>query len=755
MTTPDNVRPIRSASTSPTPLVDTATLGDVRDLIPSGEHIDAAGDFFDDRWDLHGHPDWKAKAGGQTVIDFTVIPSRWRTLAKLWTLASIDPALMYDWLGADHPDADVWTSYKESIKTVTAQANVKALGLGLRRLTTAGTEQVDADGWSHITKLFTQPIDRGEAHTNKRISGTSSKLWADQLRSLHHFGGLIGWADPFGSEPWGEQDLSGVFKVKQAGRKVQLNRVRPTDLVGQTLGIAAFVIDHLADDILAHARWWTTAHRAADPPANDHDGKAATADLIREIARANDGRIPALPAKVGGSDLRVASHSLAYLLGVDDGDIAFQWGRQGLRDAQRTDGTTHTPDLHATPCPLPLRLLPHHETGEPTPWTPRLLWHRHELKWWWSALLYSCAFYLNATLGLRDGDRDLLSPGCVKPKTVTANSGIPVTIHELHAYKQKQRMAPVPTTFVVGTRVQRAVHLVEQMHTILDITPKPLETVGGLQLFDYQLNIGSVRGGRDAIHLDAGYMRWFKGIADRLHASGIVATDGSTLPPQLGEKAVRITTLQAYASRPLGQALAAAFGKWDGSTPVMSGYVGDVMNEIVLPDVEDTTTHAHTAIGLTLRRAADQLDTDDLTGAGIPRLREALNRHPDLANPEPLTRKRAERIGARAQNVETGPYTLCVFQPDGALCGGSGSANFRLCRPGECRNSVMTRADRARLELRRRGDAQRNPVHQRNAAKIAEGLPGLQAEFAGTNDDELVRIIVEDTDGFITDYLDL
>ena len=182
--------------------VDLEELDDVRDVIPGGASVTAPVRFDDDVWNLVGHPDWKDSVGNETKIRFTSIPAQWRTLAKLWTLASLDPAIVNGW--AELSAAEMWRSYKEASKVATAQGNAKALGLGLQRLEAANIQQVDDDGWAQVTTLFQQPINRTEARSAKRIAPKSSKLWADQLRSVHVFGSVVGWPDPFGSEPWGE-----------------------------------------------------------------------------------------------------------------------------------------------------------------------------------------------------------------------------------------------------------------------------------------------------------------------------------------------------------------------------------------------------------------------------------------------------------------------------------------------------------------------------------------------------------------------
>lgn len=732
--------------------VDLHGLEDVREMIPGGASITAAIAYDDDVWDLAGHPDWKDSAGQETKIRFTRIPPRWRTLAKLWTLASLDPTVVDDW--TDPSTADMWRSYKEASKVATAQGNVKALGLGLQRLEAENLHEIDEDGWARVTTLFQQPITRAEARTAKRISPKSSKLWADQLRSIHVFAAVVGWPEPFGSEPWGEDDLVSVFNVHaHTGAKIaRKNSVEPSHHVGLMLGVAAFIIDELADDILDHATWWLTTHEQAATPTSRPDGKAAAADLLRELAAANGGRIP----RAAGTKDTVAHQALAFMLGLDDSSEAYQWFRQGRRDAERIDGIQYVVDPDVSPCPLPLRTFPHTASGHDVPWANRLLWDRRELHFWWSALLYACAAYLCATLGLRDNDRDLLSTGAIRHRTLD-RLGVPVDVWELRGWRQKQRMTPQRTSWPAGQRVRRAVEIVEQMHTLLDIAPSINTATNEPRLFDFALNLGSARAGRSGIHLDGPWVKtWIKQAASRLRTTGVIDTDLDLLPDTLGQKTVRITTLQAYASRPLGMILTAAMGQWSGSTSIMGGYVGTITADIVLPDASEVAELQAVSRAASLQVVAERDQRGEFDDApGQARLRSALERFPDIANGQPLTHNRAVKVGRQALHVEEGPYTTCFFQPDGALCGGRGAADFRLCQPGSCRNSAPSRSHRARLELRRRRNVAMGGIYLRNADKIAEDNPALEAEFEGATDEELVDLAKAGVDELALAFLDL
>jgi len=211
---------------------------------------------------------------------------------------------------------------------------------------------------------------------------------------------------------------------------------------------------------------------------------------------------------------------------------------------------------------------------------------------------------------------------------------------------------------------------------------------------------------------------------------------------------VRITCAQAYAVREHGQALAAAFGQWD-TARVASGYVGDVYRLIMPVDPGETVDIAREDAGRRLRFAEQH--RGEFAGKGLARLDEIIERNRDaLSNPQPLSAARLRTLGKNNINIEQGPLTMCIYRSESALCGGKGKADFRLCSPGQCRNSVMSKADRARYEVMRRQHLALNAeVLRRAADKMHEANPEIADEFAGVSDDELHGIVKAHLDEYV------
>ena len=65
----------------------------------------------------------------------------------------------------------------------------------------------------------------------------------------------------------------------------------------------------------------------------------------------------------------------------------------------------------------------------------------------------------------------------------------------------------------------------------------------------------------------------------------------------------------------------------------------------------------------------------------------------------------------------------------------------------------MTRADRARVELRRRDELRMTPILHRSAKKLEEGMPGIVEEFSQQSDAELLKIVTEELDDYVAEAL--
>jgi hypothetical protein len=84
------------------------------------------------------------------------------------------------------------------------------------------------------------------------------------------------------------------------------------------------------------------------------------------------------------------------------------------------------------------------------------------------------------------------------------------------------------------------------------------------------------------------------------------------------------------------------------------------------------------------------------------------------------------------------------------MCGGEGKPDFRLCLPGQCRNSVMTPVDRARYELmRRQHHALSSDVSRRAADRMDDANPEIAIALAGATDEDLLAVITDHVDDYI------
>lgn len=707
-------------------------------LINGGEHLDHDPVFADDEWDLAGHPAWKDKAGTQTRVKFGALSPRWRTPAKELALLQLSPHLAPQ-AAPTNPVADAWPHLQEPVGPGTAQGNIKALSHALATVEAHQVDLTQPESWERLTVLLRQPASVEQKQQGVTLSGLTARARAQQLLALWQIGQIGGHTDLLGEHrPWGGRDVAQIFR-----KDLPRNSVRPHEHVGHVLGFVAWFFDNVAENVIEHIEWWA-ANSSTEPPATRDELFEEMHGLLADLAARNGGALPASSRGPAGK-VTLAAAPLARLLGVYDADEAFLAGRWAIRQFR----TPPPLRLGITPCPVPIKVLPTID-GDELPWTATLLPSQSELDAWQRRLVYYGMYYLAATVMLRDSQLATLPLDPVKTETIQRPNGASYTRHVLSAFKTKNRHAPTPTSVTVNARVVRIIELLQRLHQALGYTAERHSVTGLPYLFDARLAVPLGKAGhansREGIYLDLSFLTQMTEGAAELHQRGLIARDLSDTT--LSMRQVRITCAQAYSVREHGQALAAAFGQWD-SRAVAQGYIGDVYRLITPIEPGETRDLTREDIGRRMAHAARK--KDELTGNGLRRMEETAERHRDaLSNPDALTPARLKTLGKNNPNIEQGPLTICIFQPEGALCGGKGKPDFRLCLPGQCRNSVMTRADRARYEMMRRQHlALHSPVLRRAADKMHDANPQIAAEFTDHTDDDLAGILREHVDDYV------
>ncbi|WP_393077361.1 hypothetical protein [Streptomyces sp. LN704] len=713
----------------------------INDLISGGEYLLHDVVFGHDTWDLAGHPEWHDKVGTATRFPFAKLSRRWRDAAKELVLLQMNPALAAE-RAPGNPMADNWANIQEVTKPVTAQGNLKALTHALQIADAHHLVRFDADDWERLPFLLVQPASVEDKQTGATLSPLVGRGRAHKLAALWQAtqiagrNGLLGHGLPFNG-----REINELFANR--GKR---NLVRPHEHVGHLLGFTAWLIDHVAEDVIAHVEWWAS-NTAAESPMSQDELRQRMLGQVLKIAHRTDGKVPG--SRNLNGELTLAHAPLARLLGVYNADEAFsagRWVQSQLRGRVILDES-------CSPCPLPITAVPTLDGGE-QPWTPRLLASKSGLDIWQRRIVYACMYYLSATLMLRDSQLAILTPDCVTAEEVQRPDGTSYIKRTLSAHKTKNRHMPVPTRVAVNSRIQHVIALMGRLQRALGYEPAIHSLTGLRYLFDQRLAtpLGKKArvNAREGLYLDQWFVELMKEAGAELHNRAVIRHSLDDL--KVNMRQVRITAGQAYAVREHGQALAAAFGQWD-TAAVARGYIGDIYKIITPLEPEEVAEVIQEDIGRRMRWVAAQRET--LTGNGLSRFDAAVTAAgAPLSNPAPLTPARMKSLGKKNRNVTQGPLTLCMWQAEGAMCDGEGKPNFRLCFPGRCRNSVMTRADRARYELMRRQQlAIGSESSQRAAAKMDEGNPHIREEFQDLSDDDVYGIVLEHVNAYVREAL--
>ena len=714
----------------------------INDLVPGGDDLVHRVTFADDEWNLDGHRSWRDKAGSDVIINFTLISARWRPAAKELALLELNPSLATQ-RAAEVPMAAAWPSIQEPLAPVSAQSNNKALRHALAVIDQHGITQFDSADWDRLIVLLVQPASPVKKQTGAQLAATTGKQRAQQLVALWQVCQISGRETLLGPRP----PFDGRGAQELFTKKSKRNLVRPHEGVGHALGYTAWFFDHIADDIVSHIEWWAT-NVSTEPPVSKRDRREAMLDLCTRLAEQNNGVLPASRSQTGVISLAAAP--LGRLLGIfDDGQVrdAARWTKSQL-------GDTVEYSLAVSPCPLPITLLRTLD-GELVPWTDRLMWSKYSLDTWQRRLVYNAMYYLSATLMLRDSQLAVLPFDPLKVEQLTRPDESTYTRRTLSAFKTKNRHVATPTTVVVNAQIAKIIALLHRLHATLGYEPRRSALTGEPFLFDQLLATPfgnrSHSQAREGLYLEKDVLKHLRGGARQLHERGVIARNLDDV--QVNMRQVRITCAQAYAVEEHGQALTAAVGQWDTAAN-QRGYVGDIFRIITPLEPEEMGALVQKDTGQRINQLFR--DRDTLTGKGTSRLDQVFEAEAGIiANAQPLTPARAKELGKKHSNISQGPLSVCVFQQEGALCGGEGKADFRLCHPGQCRNSVMTLANRALYELMRRQYLASGRPRSLSAAKdMDERNPDIAKEFASTDDAALLRINSDHVDEYIREALE-
>ena len=722
--------------------------------------------FGDDVWDLSALPGWAAGHGAGKSIPFGQVPALWRDLAKVACLFQFAPTVVGAHLGVDSQLAAQFDGGKNP---ATVQAFVKDFVPAANAALIAGKDDnrqfAGVRDWGRCALLIRhgkQASIEGQASGTPLAADTASRR-ARTLHLVDHVALVCGWKRPFGSVPFEGAKVDTFFY--EAGQdRDPFNKVRPNPEVLTATAIAAFFFESgIAENIVDAAEWWATRPEPADP-------EQAVADLIVGLLdehgalpagahHLHDGGIAwrALAAAVGHRDQ--VPHKMRHRIATKVRD-AKGWPKEGrsLKRMQAVDTA-----LIALCDVRPVKVRSRIDDVEREWCDPTELNFGGPFDSLVTAVSMMAVVLLHGTTGMRSNDRHFLDLDCVEQFTDTDG----VERYRLHGWKTKMEDQPKSLHFPIPRLLADALNLVKRLHGVLGIEAKEIRGLadhgitGKHHLFDQDLSRWNNRfGGRsgEVLNTKKNIDAWVNAVLARLIEAELVKPMDKL--GHINHRQMRITAAQAHHSHDYGPALAANLGAWS-SERVQFGYIGDVRRRPMIAaeslnafvdDDRKQKAQRDAERGFMLLDLAGRYS--ELNDAGQARMEDIAIRHRENLNIENLSML-SERQVMRAlaevggeEQLGVTPIVACVYNPERALCDGSGYANPQDCRPAACRNAIQTREMRAAYELERRalkGVVELKPrsIFKFRLDQLTEDGEQIIAEFAEFTDDDLHTLIVE------------
>ena len=249
---------------------------DLRTIIRQGDRIDGVIRYSADAWDFTGSPEMSR---GTPVIRFDRIPERFRALVKDTVLLLGDPGLAPQWTpGAP---ADIHAMRRRANWRTASNVARRSASL-LRLIEDLGLDPLSLGDWRDLAEAAkNRPQTNPQTKQVTTMTAETLVRAALALREIHDLGPLHGAERPFGTRPWGMEEINAAVGYRPPVMGEDRNANRPHGHVFAMAGACINLLERCADDLIERAEWWTAnpeigwSVEAPDPYLAAHLGKTS------------------------------------------------------------------------------------------------------------------------------------------------------------------------------------------------------------------------------------------------------------------------------------------------------------------------------------------------------------------------------------------------------------------------------------------------------------------------------------------------